>query len=308
MLKRFRPAWAVVAWLIISTWPLPSNATLEDANAAIAAADYQRAYSKLVSLAETGNARAQRMLGGLHLTGLGTAKDPGRANYWFRKAAENGDRSAMFLLGQSYKFGLGVEQHEKHAFGWYLKAAKHGHLNAQHETGFRYSIGYGTQKNLNRAVHWYRKAAAKNHSLSLMALAEMYRFGNTRIPRDIRKSIALYERAARTKTNGSAHSLEMLARIFGSKEEGQFDPVSAYAFYVLSAKQRTIDRERDQKRRQSFLNKGLLIGSFDRRMKQNQNALEGLEATLNRLTQRLAPNQLKQGNHQVEIWSSGNSK
>ena len=76
MLKRFRPAWAVVAWLIISTWPLPSNATLEDANAAIAAADYQRAYSKLVSLAETGNARAQRMLGGLHLTGLGTAKDP----------------------------------------------------------------------------------------------------------------------------------------------------------------------------------------------------------------------------------------
>tara|TARA_A100001037_G_scaffold297867_1_gene320523 strand:- start:470 stop:1162 length:693 start_codon:yes stop_codon:yes gene_type:complete len=230
MLKRFRPAWAVVAWLIISTWPLPSNATLEDANAAIAAADYQRAYSKLVSLAETGNARAQRMLGGLHLTGLGTAKDPGRANYWFRKAAENGDRSAMFLLGQSYKFGLGVEQHEKHAFGWYLKAAKHGHLNAQHETGFRYSIGYGTQKNLNRAVHWYRKAAAKNHSLSLMALAEMYRFGNTRIPRDIRKSIALYERAARTKTNGSAHSLEMLARIFGSKEEGRFDPVSAYAF------------------------------------------------------------------------------
>jgi TPR repeat protein len=75
-------------------------------------------------LAELGNVKAQRELGGRDNLNYVDRKE---SMEWLTKAAEQGDAEAQFMLGQRYQRGSGE------AVKWFTKAAEQGNENAKKE-------------------------------------------------------------------------------------------------------------------------------------------------------------------------------
>lgn len=77
-------------------------------------------------LAESGDARAQLLLGHLYQTGRGGAVDYPAALHWFRRAADQGVAEAQYALGLMYELGYGTEVDAAEAEYWYGRAVAHG--------------------------------------------------------------------------------------------------------------------------------------------------------------------------------------
>ena len=70
--------------------------------------DHARAIEVLRPLADQGDAVAQEILGKIHLTGEGTARDDSVAFKRFLQAAEQGRAEAQLELGRMYRDGVGI--------------------------------------------------------------------------------------------------------------------------------------------------------------------------------------------------------
>ena len=81
-------------------------------------------------LAEAGSADAQAIMGALHQSGRGVARDYGEAARWFEKAARQGNSEAQFNLGALYNYGAGVARDLGQAYVWYELAANAGNSDA----------------------------------------------------------------------------------------------------------------------------------------------------------------------------------
>lgn len=51
---------------------------------------YELAFTKLLSVADSGNAEAQCMIGTLYQNGLGIERDSNKAAYWYEQSSEQG--------------------------------------------------------------------------------------------------------------------------------------------------------------------------------------------------------------------------
>jgi hypothetical protein len=92
----------------------------------------------ITSLAKSGQASAQLILGEMHLTGKGLPLDYSEALKWFRAAAEQGEAEALRRLGFMYESGLGVKRDLAQADLLYDRAAKSGDLISSYRFGFSY--------------------------------------------------------------------------------------------------------------------------------------------------------------------------
>lgn len=90
-------------------------------------ADYPKAYSMIVPLAEGGHALAQYQRGLMLEQGQGTAADLAEAYTWYKKAADQGIADAYFALGQIYHRGVAVPADAIQAFAAFDVAARLGH-------------------------------------------------------------------------------------------------------------------------------------------------------------------------------------
>ncbi|MBR5709394.1 MAG: sel1 repeat family protein [Thermoguttaceae bacterium] len=81
--------------------------------------------------AESGNAVAQFVYGGLHMIGNGVPQDKTEGIKWVRKSAENGFAFAQAALGACYYDGNGVPKDKEKALEWLRKAVKNGFSEAQ---------------------------------------------------------------------------------------------------------------------------------------------------------------------------------
>jgi hypothetical protein len=77
------------------------------------------AQSEIVTMAQKGDARAERALGDNYEYGFWGSKDHAQALLWYRKAAQHGDSSARATLGQIYFDGDGVERDFAEAARWF---------------------------------------------------------------------------------------------------------------------------------------------------------------------------------------------
>lgn len=66
--------------------------------------DYATALRELKPLAEQGEAKAQKGMGGMYRRGKGVTQDYKTAMKWFRKSAEQGNAEAQWGLGGMYRF------------------------------------------------------------------------------------------------------------------------------------------------------------------------------------------------------------
>ncbi len=81
-------------------------------------------------LAEAGSADAQAIMGALHRSGQGVARDYGEAARWFGLAARQGHVGAQFNLGALYNYGAGVSRDPVEAYVWFELAANAGSSDA----------------------------------------------------------------------------------------------------------------------------------------------------------------------------------
>lgn len=89
------------------------------ANGAIARYDLGEAVRLLTPVAESGDANAQTLLGGIYLRGSpDIPRNDETAAYWLRRAANQGFPQAQLNLGGMYLRGSGVPQSNMQAHVW----------------------------------------------------------------------------------------------------------------------------------------------------------------------------------------------
>ncbi len=122
--------------------PAPVLAEMAAGLAAYDAGDYAQARTEWQPLAHAGDPEAQTALAGLYVQGLGMARNPAIAVYWYRRAACQGAVVAQLNLGDLYDRGLGVPRDQDKAYAWLALAARSGHLWAiQRRDGIGRQLG-----------------------------------------------------------------------------------------------------------------------------------------------------------------------
>lgn len=139
--------------------------------------DYNSAYVTVKTLADEGSSNAQFELGRMFENGIGVARDPQQAAFWYGKAAAQGHAEAQTDLGVLYARGLGLARNDAYAVAWFRKAAEQGLAKAQYDLGYMYSKGTGVPKDDQLAIDWYRKAAGQGVVRAQYNLGEIYSKG-----------------------------------------------------------------------------------------------------------------------------------
>ena len=86
-------------------------------------ASYSTALAIWMPMAQSGDPKAQNLVGEIYEKGLGVQPDYALAAEWYLKAAEQNYSAAQTNLGQLYERGLGVEYSKEKALAWYRKSA-----------------------------------------------------------------------------------------------------------------------------------------------------------------------------------------
>ncbi len=138
----------------------PAFADFEEAAAAFAAGDYDKALKVTRPLAEKGDPRGQYGMGVLYENGFGVPKDLTQAAAWYLKAAQQGNSDAQYNLGAMNEHGVGMPVNYPEAARWYRPAAEQGDIDALSNLGVLYQNGQGVAQNKVLAMALYNVSVA----------------------------------------------------------------------------------------------------------------------------------------------------
>ncbi|NMU92320.1 sel1 repeat family protein, partial [Achromobacter ruhlandii] len=124
-----------------------------------------------------GDVPAHVGLGLLTLHGMGAARDDAEAARLFRYAADRGSSAGQANLGDLHIEGRGVPQDPAAAASLYRLAAEQGHMNAQTNLAVLYARGWGVRQDYAEALRLYRLAAAPGGTQAYVGLGDLYRTG-----------------------------------------------------------------------------------------------------------------------------------
>ena len=188
------PAWRphVAASLApLLTRPQPGTAVKQRPHES--EADY---LSRLLTLAEKGDAEAQVAVAEAYFHGRGTATNREAAVAWYGRAAAAGVADAQASLGLCKFRGWGCAKDNREAAHWWRTAAERGNLGAMNDLAFCYMHGFGVEKDEARGFQWAMRAAERGHAPSQTLVGECYLDGRGVGPDVARGETWLY-RAAR---------------------------------------------------------------------------------------------------------------
>jgi localization factor PodJL len=131
----------------------------------------------LSALANTGNEKAELLLGLKLLDGDGVSVNEAEAAKWLERAGKQNDPIAAYRLGTLYERGHGVPADSSKAAHWYEIAARGGNRKAMHNLAVAYAGGSGVQKDLVVAAQWFTRAANLGLADSQFNLAVLYERG-----------------------------------------------------------------------------------------------------------------------------------
>ncbi len=171
---RLRAAGVAVAGLAHLALLSPAAADFDSALAAYQRGDFEAAFAEWKIMADTGQARAQRVIGTMYLNGEGVEANPAEAARYFESSAAQGDIEAAIALGTLYRQGLGVEQDYAKALDWLYKAAQAGHPLAQFDLAEIFFHGEGeVLQERSHAFDWYRLAAKSGVIIAQVKAGQM---------------------------------------------------------------------------------------------------------------------------------------
>lgn len=159
---------------------------------------YEKALQFYLQAAETGDAEAQYISGGMYLKGLGVSKDFKKAFQLLHEAAKNGKSSAESeqILGQAFLLGSGVPKSYQKALQWYHLAAEKGSKEAQNELGFMYFVGNGVEQDAEKGGTFFLQAAYNGLVVAQYNVGIMYYTGKGVKATDLEKSYGWLNLAA----------------------------------------------------------------------------------------------------------------
>ncbi len=107
------------------------------------------------------NVNAYAKLGSMHEYGVGTAKNPQIAFYWYEKSAQSNHAESQYRLGYLYESGVGVKKDTNRASRWYHRAANNGNKDAKARLAGKSvkvkSISKTDENNTNKLMFWKAK-------------------------------------------------------------------------------------------------------------------------------------------------------
>ncbi|MGZ5936844.1 MAG: hypothetical protein ACXWLK_05555 [Rhizomicrobium sp.] len=165
---------------------------------------------KLTALANSGNAKAELVVGLKYLDGDGVAVSETDAAKWLERAANAGLPVAQYRLGTMYERGRGVAADPAKSVHWYTLAAQAGNRKAMHNLAVAYASGTGVAKNLAEAARWFSKAASLGLSDSQFNLAVLYERG-LGVPQSLLDAYKWYAIAAAAGDTESKTRIDALA-------------------------------------------------------------------------------------------------
>ncbi len=194
----------IVAGLALSLWtgmgPFSAKAdsteALAEAQAALAAGDYDAAFLRYSRLAE-----------------------------------ERNDPLAQFTLALFHQMGWGRPVDLAEACRWHEKAAVQGVPTAQDFHAQCLDGGTGRPADPAAAAEWYQKAADSGHLLSLCALADLHIRGRG-VPKDPARGLALCRQAAES---GLVAAQVRMGRFHLDGDEAVRDLAAAFQWFVIAA-------------------------------------------------------------------------
>jgi hypothetical protein len=169
------------------------QAGFDEAAAAFAAGDYNKALSEVRPLAEQGDARCQYSMGVLYENGFGVVKDPQQAAAWYLKAAQQGNTDAQYNLGAMNEHGTGIPVDYAEAARWYRPAAEAGDIDALSNLGVLYEKGQGVPQDRVLAMALYNVSVAYAQTSNTQAARNRQGLANRMPLDDLKKALALTE-------------------------------------------------------------------------------------------------------------------
>lgn len=136
------------------------HAGIEEGVSAYNQGDHATAYKEFLPIAESGNKKAQLLLGLMYDNGLGIGRDYKQAAQWYSRAAEQGQPRAQFNLGLMYESGEGINADKAMALSWIRKSAEQGYAEAQDKLGHIYEDGHYVAQDFVHSHLWFSLAAS----------------------------------------------------------------------------------------------------------------------------------------------------
>ena len=122
--------------MLLMTSSVPAQSEYDKGSAAYKRGEYATALSVFMPLAESGDAKAQSILGMMYSYGEGLPVDDRESARWYRQAAEQNYSVAQYNLGMAYLEGKGVKANTDDAIEWLTKAADNGHFRARSQLAY----------------------------------------------------------------------------------------------------------------------------------------------------------------------------
>jgi TPR repeat protein len=159
--------------LVSATLGAGATPATEGGRAADATAAASNPLDQLRRDAETGNVKAEYVLGCCYNGDHGFPRDPAKAAEWWGRAAAQGHAEAQFCLGLSCFLGEGVAKDAAEAVKWWRKAADQDQADAQYFLGLSYRTGLGIPRNMPQAIFWLKKSAGHGNKAAQGQLADI---------------------------------------------------------------------------------------------------------------------------------------
>jgi TPR repeat protein len=131
----------------------------------------------LLAQAQSGDDKAEFVLGLAYEIGKVTAQNYVEAANWYKKAADASYAPAITSLGYLYQAGKGVPEDRAKAADLYEQAAEAGDVRGQVFLALTYTNGLGVPRDARQAATWYFSAAKAGDQQSQLILAMMLQAG-----------------------------------------------------------------------------------------------------------------------------------
>lgn len=186
-----------------------------------------QSWNRIVTLAQSGNAHAELIVGLHNLSDTGGIENAAEAAKWLHLAAAQGDAIAQFRLATMYAVGRGMPVDAAKAFDLYKSAAALGNRKAMYNLAVAYLQGSGTNTNPSEAVRWLSNAAKLGLIDAQFDLAVLYERG-TGVPQSLQNAYRWYAIAAKGGDTESKERIDALNSQLSSEERNAAQAAAAH--------------------------------------------------------------------------------
>ena len=137
--------------------------------------DTAKAQKLLERAAEQDLDAAQYALGKLYLSDDADVHDSAKGIYWLKRSADNGNDFAAYRLGKEYLSGKNVSKDTSTAVEYLRQAADNGSTYAQYLLGKLTLMGEGVPKDMDAAYEWFAAARDNGHAYAEFFMKRMER-------------------------------------------------------------------------------------------------------------------------------------